>query len=115
MNKRKSQIFKILPPKEKFISFIKMYTNKTHTNYEFTYEKYKQAKYKNDIQKFIKEIYKYYYNSKKFYLTRKLTYKSFSNILRQFCKVYCFPFYSKITYNKSQYIMKYYIILPETD
>ena len=40
MNKRKSQIFKILPPKEKFISFIKMYTNKTHTNYEFTYEKY---------------------------------------------------------------------------
>ena len=57
-------------------------------------------------------IYKHgynYYTSKKFYLTREMTYSYFLTIIRQLCKVCNILFTYKIKYISSKYMIEYYI------
>ena len=58
-------------------------------------------------------IEKYYYKCKRFYVTRKQTYKTFITILRQICKFKHLAFTSKIKYDKSKYEIVYYIYPPK--
>ena len=64
--------------------------------------------YDKDFCDYIKE---YYYTSKQFYVTRTLTYKSFTNIVRQICKHNNIMFNSSIRYNDSKYSIEFYIYL----
>ena len=47
---------------------------------------YKKAEYLELLQPFLDSIDEYYYESKKFYLTRKQNYNSFITIIRQICR-----------------------------
>ena len=58
---------------------------------------------------FLDTILPYYQESKKFYVTRKCTYNSFVNIIRQICKSCGVMFTSKIKYNESKYNIDYFI------
>jgi hypothetical protein len=63
-------------------------------------------KYETD---FCNTLLTHYYSSKHFYLTRKLTYKSFTNIIRQICKHNNILFNSSICYSDSRYTIVFYI------
>ena len=58
---------------------------------------------------FLGELMDCYHTSKQFYLTRKLTYNSFTNIVRQICKNNSIMFTSQIKYNESQYTIDYFV------
>jgi hypothetical protein len=60
-------------------------------------------------EKFIEFIEPYYQESKRFYVTRKFSYNSFINIVRQLCKSNDVMFTSKIKYNESKYNIDYFI------
>ena len=64
--------------------------------------------YDKDFCDYIKD---HYYSSKQFYVTRTLTYKSFTNIIRQICKHNNIRFNSSIRYNDSKYTIEFYIYL----
>jgi len=60
-------------------------------------------------KEFLKQIIECYYLSKQFYVTRKLTYNSFTNIIRQICKQNNIMFTSNIKYGESKYSIEFYI------
>ena len=63
-------------------------------------------KYEED---FCNTLMNHYYSSKHIYITRKLTYKTFTNIIRQICKHNNILFNSDIRYNDSRYTIVFYI------
>lgn len=72
---------------------------------------FKKAQFNNVIQPFLESLDKYYHESKKFYITRKLNYTKFITIIRQICKKNEIPFSNTIKYDKSTYNIIYYIYL----
>lgn len=64
---------------------------------------------KDRLENFIKEITPFYKNSKKFYLTRDLTYTNFLTLVRQTCKRLNIIYSSKIFYDKSKHNIIYFI------
>ena len=80
-------------------------------NYYFIIDNvvFKKIEYYDILNDFITQIEPYYLNSKKFYINRKLNYNKFLTIIRQICKASNIHYYSKITYDKSKYFIKYYI------
>jgi hypothetical protein len=51
----------------------------------------------------------YYHISKRYYITRELTYNSFTNILRQICKSNEHYYYTELKYDHSIYTILYFI------
>ena len=70
---------------------------------------FKRLEYYDILNTFVKKVEPYYINSKKFYVTRKLDYNKFLTLIRQICKFSNINYYSKISYDKSKYFIKYYI------
>ena len=70
---------------------------------------YKKLIYHHYFEDFFKQIVDYYHISKQFYITRKLSYNSFTNVIRQICKSNNVMFTSNIKYNKSLYDIQYMI------
>jgi hypothetical protein len=64
--------------------------------------------YDKDFCTCIKE---YYFSSKQFYVTRELTYKSFTNIVRQICKHNNIRLNSSMRYNDSKYTIEFFIYI----
>lgn len=62
---------------------------------------------------FMDKIVDFYHLSKQFYVTRKITYKSFTNIVRQICKLNNIMFTSEIKYSESNYSIDYYVFFSE--
>lgn len=60
-------------------------------------------------EEFFKTLLDYYHVSKQFYLTRPLTYNSFTTVLRQICKSNEIMFTSTIHYNQSKYTINYFV------
>jgi len=58
---------------------------------------------------FLQALEEYYHVSKRVYLHRELTYKSFTTVLRQICKSLSHPFTIELKYNHSQHEMVYWI------
>ena len=110
----RSQIFHTPPPKEVLIEFIQKYGECQANLHVFTNSAYKKAKYEEAIQPFIDSVKNFYYNSKRKYTDRQMTFKYFSNVLRQNCRYHGIVFYSKIKYRKSKHETDYYIILSDT-
>lgn len=72
---------------------------------------FKKAQFNKILQPFLDSLDKYYHESKKFYLKRKLNYTKFVTIIRQICKKNEIPFSNTIKYDKSTYNIIYYIYL----
>lgn len=84
---------------------------KNEKHYTFNNHSFKKGIYNDDIQNFIETCKPYYYISKRKYLERKLTYKSFTTILRQICNNNGIIYTSQIKYDRSKYDIIYYIYL----
>ena len=72
---------------------------------------FKKGIFKETIPKFLEMCLPYYHISKRKYLERKVTYKSFTTVLRQICNANKITYTSQIKYDKSSYNIVYYIYL----
>ena len=98
-----SQLFKKIIPKEYLIDLLDKVCFKTEKYYLFDLNAFRKLVFYEYYDNF-KDLIKPYYNlSKQFYVERKLTYNSFTNILRQICKSNNIMFTSQIKYNESKY------------
>lgn len=104
-----TQIFKKNIPNEFFFSLMDSICMKNEKHYVLNVESFKRGLFKNVIQNFIEECRPYYHLSKRKYLDRKLTYNSFTTIVRQICNFNKLTYTSQIKYDKSIYNIIYYI------
>ena len=72
---------------------------------------FKQALYNNLISPFYEKIINHYYDSKKYYLQRDITYNGFITIIRQISKKNGIQYKSKIKYTNSKHSLEYYFYL----
>jgi hypothetical protein len=108
-----SQIFKNEVPNDKVYKLLDFICSKFNNNYVFNHEAYKKGAFFNLIEPFLEECRQYYHISKRTYLERKITYNSFTTIIRQICKFNKLAYTSQIKYDKTNYDIIYYIALPE--
>jgi hypothetical protein len=80
---------------------------KTEKCYIFNNESYKKGVLQEDIQKFLEECKEYYHISKQKYLEKKLSYNTFTTVLRQICKYNKITYTTQIKYDKSTYNIIY--------
>lgn len=103
------QIFKNLVPIDMLFSLLETICIKEENKFVFNNNSYKKGIFENSIQPFIESCRPYYHNSKQKYLNKKLTYNSFTTILRQICKSNNITYTSQIKYEKSNYDIVYYV------
>lgn len=106
-----SQIFKKQVPNELLFDLLDKISSKTEKRHIFNKNAYKKAVLDDLIAPFLEECKPYYFFSKQAYLERKLTYNSFTTILRQICNFNKITYTSQIKYSKSTYDIEYYIYL----
>ncbi len=104
-----TQIFKKNVPTESLYSLLDEICLKNDKYYILNNNSYKKGLFNETIANFIEECKPYYHISKQKYLERKLTYNSFTTILRQICKFNKITHTSQIKYDKSTYDIIYYI------
>jgi hypothetical protein len=104
-----NQIFKNSIPNEILFNLLDSICMKNEKHYVFNNETFKKGIFKESIQQFITICNPYYHLSKKKYLERKMTYNSFTTILRQICNCNKITYTSQIKYDKSKYDIVYYI------
>jgi hypothetical protein len=104
-----TQIFKNNVPTKDLFELLDSICLKNEKHYIFNSESFKRGLYKESIQKFVDFCKPYYHISKRKYLEKKLTFNSFTTILRQICKFNKITYTSKIKYDKSSYDIVYYI------
>ena len=104
-----SQIFKNNIPNDIFFELINSICLKNEKHFTFNLESFKKGIYKDLIPKFIEYCKPFYYLSKRKYLEKKLTYNTFTTIIRQICNNNNITYTSKIIYNRSNYNIEYYI------
>jgi hypothetical protein len=103
------QIFKNNVPTNILFELLDPICVKTDKYYIFNTESYKKGVFKGIFQPFIDFCNPYYHISKRKYLEKKLTFNSFTTVLRQICKFNQITYTSKIKYDKSTYDIIYYI------
>ena len=103
------QIFKNNVPNELIYELFNNICLKNEKYYTFNMESFKKGVFTESIPKFLENCIQYYHVSKRKYLERKLTYTSFTTILRQICKANNITYTSQIKYDKSTYNIVYYI------
>jgi len=104
-----TQIFKKNVPTELLYFLLDDICLKNDKYYILNNNSYKKGLFNETIANFIEECKPYYHISKQKYLERKLTYNSFTTILRQICKFNKITHTSQIKYDKSTYDIIYYI------
>jgi hypothetical protein len=104
-----TQIFKNNIHNDVFFELLNKICLKNEKYYIFNIDSFKKGVYNEYIQNFINLCIPYYHLSKRKYLERKLTYNSFTTILRQICNSNKIIYTSKIKYDKSSYDIIYYI------
>jgi hypothetical protein len=103
------QIFKAPVPNDYLFQFLDKICLKTDKYYLVDMNSYRKMlfySYNDELSETLKQ---YYHASKHFYLERKMTYNSFTTILRQICKHNSVCFTSQIKYNESKYNIDYLI------
>ena len=106
-----TQIFKKNVPNEELFKLLDSICIKNDKHYTYNMDAFKIGVFKELIPKFIEECRPYYHLSKQKYLDRKLTYNSFTTILRQICNFNKTKYVSQIKYDKSKYNIVYYIYI----
>jgi hypothetical protein len=104
-----TQIFKRNIPNEILFNLLESICMKTTQYYIYNVEAFKVGLFKEIIPKFIEDCRPYYHLSKKIYLDKKLTFNSFTTILRQICNFNKIKYVSQIKYDKSKYNIIYFI------
>ena len=104
-----TQIFKKNVPNDIIFNLLDSICMKNEKHYIFNIEAFKKGVFKESIQNFLIICNPYYHISKKKYLEKKLTYNSFTTILRQICNFNKITYTSQIKYDKSRYDIIYYI------
>ena len=104
-----SQIFKNNIPNSMFFELIDSICLKNEKHYTFNSDSFKKGIYRNTIPQFIEYCKSFYYLSKRKYLERKLSYNTFTTIIRQICNHNNITYTSRILYDKSNYNIEYYI------
>ena len=103
------QIFRKNVEPETLYDLLEKCCLKTDKYYLLDINAFKKMVFHNLNESFLTEILECYHLSKQFYVTRKLSYNSFTNIVRQICKSSGIMFSSQIKYNESKYNIDYYI------
>ena len=103
------QIFKKNIPIELLFNLLDDICIKNEKHYYLNINSFKKGVYNESIQNFFTSCKEYYHNSKKKYLERKLTYNSFTTVIRQICNFNKITYTSQIKYDKSTYDIVYYI------
>ena len=103
------QIFRDNIPTTLLFDLLERICLKTEKYYLIDQNAYKKLIFMRHDESFLETILPYYQISKRFYVTRKCTYNSFINIIRQICKSNDVMFTSKIHYNESKYNIDYFI------
>jgi hypothetical protein len=103
------QIFKNNIPMELVFELLDSICLKNEKHYILNIESFKKGVFKEIIQKFFENCKQYYHLSKRKYLERKLTYNSFTTVMRQICNSNKITYTSQIKYDKSSYSIIYYI------
>jgi hypothetical protein len=104
-----TQIFKNNVPSEKMFHLLDSLCIKNDKYYLFNSISFKKGMFTQEINIFLEECKPYYHISKKKYLENKITYNSFTTVLRQICNFNKIIFTSQIKYDKSNYEIIYYI------
>ena len=104
-----SKIFKERVPLTILYNLLDLIALKKDNYYVVDMNAYKKMIYNEYHMNFCNTLKQYYHKGKHFYLERKMTYNSFTTILRQICKQEEIMFTSKINYNKSKYNIDYTI------
>jgi hypothetical protein len=104
-----TQIFKKNVPPTLLTEVLEKVCFKTDKYYLVDLNAYRKLLYYKLDESFGQALVEYYHSSKQFYATRKMTYNSFTNIIRQICKSNNVMFTSQIKYNESKYNIDYLI------
>ena len=104
-----SQIFKQPVPTEKLMKLLENISQKHSKHYLFDNAAYKKGILNNLIPEFMSECSPYYHVAKQSYLEKKMSYTTFTTVLRQICKFNDIKFTSQIKYDKSIYNIDYYV------
>ena len=107
-----SQIFKAPVPNELLQKLFEENAIKTDSGYIINNSVYKKGIFNESIIKFLEACRQFYHISKRDYIDRKLTYKSFNTIIRQICNFNNITYTSQIKYDKSVYDIIYSIQFP---
>ena len=104
-----NQIFKKQVPIKLLFDLLDTICLKTNKYYLIDANSYKKMLFNDLHTKLCNELSDYYFLSKQFYINRKMSYNSFTNIIRQICKNNNIMFASSIKYNESKYIIEYLV------
>ena len=104
-----SQIFKKKIPVTILYDLLDTYSYNNEKFYLINDVLFKKLKFNNMLESFLEKIKPYYFESKKFYVERQITYVRFTTIIRQIAKLHGLHFSSKILYDRSKYNINYYI------
>lgn len=104
-----SQIFKQSVPTEVLFKLLEQICLKTNKYYVIDMNAFRKMCFNKLHEQFCSEILPYYHLGKQFYVTREITYNSFTTIIRQICKHHAIMFSSQIKYNESKYNINYHI------
>lgn len=104
-----SQIFKEKIPNSLLFEILDKICLKNEKHYTLNTIAFKKGVFNEDIPKFMESCIPYYFLSKRNYLTRKLTYNTFTTVIRQICNYNHITYTSQIKYDKSNYEILYYI------
>ena len=106
-----SQIFKKKFSTDILFKLLDKIAVKSEKLYIFNSESYKRGVIQEDIPKFLEDCKEYYHLSKQKYLERKLSFNSFTTVLRQICKYNKITYTTQIKYDKSSYSIIYFIYI----
>jgi hypothetical protein len=104
-----TQIFKSKIDTKLLYELLDKIAFKNEKFYMFNNESFKKGVIQEDIPNFIEDCKEFYHLSKQKYLERKLTYNSFTTILRQICKYNKITYTTQIKYDSSTYNIIYFI------
>ncbi len=108
----KNQIFKTIIEPKILWDFFENNAEDHNEYYIFSKSLYKKSIFLNTILPFISLLNDYYYESKKYYITRKMDYIKFITIIRQLCNSIDIKYTTQLVYNNSTYEIVYHIYKP---
>ena len=106
------QIFKNKIPNNLLFDLLDKICAKIKNYYIINTISFKKGTYNTSIVDFLESCRKYYHISKRKYLDKQLTYNSFITIIRQICKHNNIQYKNENKYDKSNYVIYYYIYIP---
>jgi hypothetical protein len=104
-----TQIFKVLVPPDFLFELLDKICLKTDKYYLIDNNAYRKMIFNNYHVDFCNKLKPYYHLGKRNYIDRKMTYNSFTTIIRQLCKGSNVMYTSQIKYNESKYNIDYFV------